>query len=471
MIAEFPQVVHAPPGPDRLTRRQRHQRRAAGLLRLPGPQVRIGEHHHGEEVAAGKRPVPGRPDTAAGALRGIRHPAKVPQAVPEFRGQFRLIEILDPVRVSFGVAPLELPDGLSHRTITRLSVAQPGQRACLHGVKVSRQRGGGDPARPGPGCPRKVRRLPEPPGIGGLMAHGIQDARAQQPVTGGVGQSQRLDEIPLRIRTVRPGVIGHPRGEQGGLSDRGEQGAADRLGIPAAQQPFAVHAEVLDQRLACVPAAEPVIKLGEQLHRGVEPLDITHPHPDAAQRVRAVARAAGRIDQPAKRGIIPRRGINQPSLEHALVGQVSPPQHGDVAGGLRWRAGILQPGIEVGCLPGMRQADPRTPGWLGSKPQRPSRRWRHAQPVGEGLEGSGGLRRALAPRILTQPSLQDAGQLRDLPLRQAMSVENRDNRAKIALRAGIQNVLPCADPLHDPAYIRRSQNHGALPVRSAPADR
>ena len=52
-----------------------------------------------------------------------------------------------------------------------------------------------------------------------------------------------------------------------------------------------------------------------------------------------------------------------------------------------------------------------------------------------------------------------------------MSVENRDNRAKIALCAGIQNVLPRADPLHDPAYIRRSQNHGALPVRSAPADR
>jgi hypothetical protein len=42
--------------------------------------------------------------------------------------------------------------------------------------------------------------------------------------------------------------------------------------------------------------------------------------------------------------------------------------------------------------------------------------------------------------------LQDAGQLRDRSLRQAMSVENP---AKITLRAGIRNVLPRADPLHD----------------------
>ena len=56
------------------------------------------------------------------------------------------------------------------------------------------------------------------------------------------------------------------------------------------------------------------------------------------------------------------------SLEHALVGQVSPPQHGDVAGGLRWRAGILQPGIQVGRLPGTRQADPRAPGGSAASP-------------------------------------------------------------------------------------------------------
>jgi hypothetical protein len=47
-----------------------------------------------------------------------------------------------------------------------------------------------------------------------------------------------------------------------------------------------------------MPAAEPVIKLSEQLHRGLEPLDITHPHPDAAQRLRA-STPGRRPDRPA----------------------------------------------------------------------------------------------------------------------------------------------------------------------------
>ena len=36
--------------------------------------------------------------------------------------------------------------------------------------------------------------------------------------------------------------------------------------------------------------------------------------------------------------------------------------------------------------------------------------------------------------------------------------------AKITLRACVKNVLACADPLDNPAHLRKSQNHGALPV-------
>ena len=153
------------------------------------------------------------------------------------------------------------------------------------------------------------------------MAHSVQDARAQQPIIGGLSQPECLDEIPLGMRAARRGVVAHPRGEQGGLGNRGEQGAADSLGVPAAQQPFAVGAEVLDQRLARVPAAKAVIKLSEQPHRRPEPLDIAHPDPNAAEGVSASARTRCRIDQPAQRRVIPRRRSNQPSPQHALVSQ------------------------------------------------------------------------------------------------------------------------------------------------------
>jgi hypothetical protein len=49
-------------------------------------------------------------------------------------------------------------------------------------------------------------------------------------------------------------------------------------------------------------------------------------------------------------------------------------------------------------------------------------------------------------------------------IHKAMRIENRDHRGKITPRAGVKNVLPCADSLHDSAHLRNSQNHGALPV-------
>jgi hypothetical protein len=112
VIAEFPQVVHASPRPDLLTRRKRDQRGAAGLLRYPGRQVRVREHDHGKEVAAGERPVAGPADTAAGAAGGVPGPAQVAQAVPELKRQLRLIEKPEPAEIIVGVPPLELADRL-----------------------------------------------------------------------------------------------------------------------------------------------------------------------------------------------------------------------------------------------------------------------------------------------------------------------------------------------------------------------
>jgi hypothetical protein len=115
-----------------------------------------------------------------------------------------------------------------------------------------------------------------------MMAHRVQDARAEQPVIGRLGQRQRLDEIPLRQRVMRHAVITHPGRKQSCLGDRGEQSTADGLGISAAQQPVTIATEVLNQGLARMPATEPVIKLLEQLHGRLETLDIPHAHPHAA---------------------------------------------------------------------------------------------------------------------------------------------------------------------------------------------
>ena len=198
VLPEFPQVIHAPSGPDQLTRRQRPQRRAAPLLDLSGCQVRIGQHHRGEEVAADEPRIIHRFHAAAGVLGGIRGAPEVPQAVPELGGQFGLIEILEPARIILRAAPLPLSDRFGQRPVARLGITQPGQRPRLHRVKVRRKSSGGDPGRAGPGGPGQAGRLGEPAGVGGLVAHRVQDARPQQPVPARVRQGQRLDEIPLR---------------------------------------------------------------------------------------------------------------------------------------------------------------------------------------------------------------------------------------------------------------------------------
>ena len=57
-----------------------------------------------------------------------------------------------------------------------------------------------------------------------------------------------------------------------------------------------------------------------------------------------------------------------------------------------------------------------------------------------------------------------AGQASHLPLSKAALFKGRYDIAEISLRACVEDVLACADPLHNPAHLRDRQNHGALPI-------
>jgi hypothetical protein len=111
-------------------------------------------------------------------------------------------------------------------------------------------------------------------GDGGLVAQGVQDARAQQPVAGGLGQGEGLHVVALGQRAGRGAVVGHPRGQPRGVADGGEQGAADSVGVLAVEHPVGVGAQVLDQGLPSVAATEPMVKLGEHFCRRAESLDV-----------------------------------------------------------------------------------------------------------------------------------------------------------------------------------------------------
>jgi hypothetical protein len=61
---------------------------------------------------------------------------------------------------------------------------------------------------------------------GHLVAHRVEDAAGQKAVSSRLGQSERLDEVPLS-ETMQAAVVCHPRGEKGCLGDRWEQLSAD----------------------------------------------------------------------------------------------------------------------------------------------------------------------------------------------------------------------------------------------------
>ncbi len=70
----------------------------------------------------------------------------------------------------------------------------------------------------------------------------------------------------------------------------------------------------------------------------------------------------------------------------------------------------------------------------------------------------------LAGLVVAQPVLVQAGQAGHLSLGKAVLLEERDDVAKVPFRACVENVLACADPVHNPAHLGDRQNHGALPV-------
>ena len=57
-----------------------------------------------------------------------------------------------------------------------------------------------------------------------------------------------------------------------------------------------------------------------------------------------------------------------------------------------------------------------------------------------------------------------ASEAGNLFLRNAVLIQDRDDEPEITPGACVKDVLACADPLDDPAHLRESQNHGALPV-------
>ncbi len=99
------------------------------------------------------------------------------------------------------------------------------------------------------------------------MAHGGQDAVSEPPVVGVLGQPERLEKVPLR-QTVTAGVVGHPTGQERCLRHGGDQGAANLLGIPTAQERRHFGAEVLNGRPPRVVAAESVVQSGAHVHGG-----------------------------------------------------------------------------------------------------------------------------------------------------------------------------------------------------------
>ena len=150
--------------------------------------------------------------------------------------------------------------------------------------------------------------------------------------------------------------------------------------------------------------------------------------------------------------------------QHALIGQVGPPQRDNIPGGPAWRIRVIEADFGERPLPLLRHANASSGRPVGIKPQCLPCRWREPQPVGERREDRVLLRFVLAPLVVTQPVLVQAGKAGHLYLREAVLLKDRDDVAEITLRACVQNVVTCADPLDYPAHLRDSQNHGALPV-------
>src|SRR6266702_4194728 len=253
VLTELAEVSDASGRPDLLARRERIARDTAGPFDFARCQMRVSEYHHDEKIAAHECRVIDCFQAAPCMVSRIVRPAEIPQAMTDLGGQFRFAE------------------GFGQGAITALRVSDPRQGASLHRVKVRGKSSGRNSARSCPGCSREAGSFAESCRIGGLVAHRIEDARAKQPVIASLGERERLKEVPLREGAARRAVVGHPRGEKSRLRGSGEKLATNIVRIPAVQKTACVGVEILDKSLTGVPAAEAVIKLGEEVDCSAEP--------------------------------------------------------------------------------------------------------------------------------------------------------------------------------------------------------
>ena len=146
-------------------------------------------------------------------------------------------------------------------------------------MEVRRQDRHADRLRAEPCGAGHVRGLAVAAEEAGLVAHRVEDAGREQPVVGGVGECEGLDEVALG-EPVQAGVVGHPRGELGGLASGGVQRAADGRRAAGAEQSRQLGAEVLDEGVAGVSAAERAVEPVEGLPHRAQPLDVGSPMRD-----------------------------------------------------------------------------------------------------------------------------------------------------------------------------------------------
>jgi hypothetical protein len=111
--------------------------------------------------------------------------------------------------------------------------------------------------------------------------------------------------------------------EKQSLANCGMQVASYVFREPSAQQAFGVRAQVLNKHVACVPSAEPVVKLDEHVHGGAEALDIGHPDAHAAEGFATGRRR--RSDKPFERHLAPCAWIDRALLRLSRVFEVGSP--------------------------------------------------------------------------------------------------------------------------------------------------
>ena len=169
------------------------------------------------------------------------------------------------------------------------------------------------------------------------MAHRVEDAGGEEPVVGGVGEREGLDEVALG-EPVEAGVVGHPRGELGRLAGRREQRAADRGCAARPQQSGQVGAQVLDEGAPGVRTAERAVEPVERVTHRAQPLDVRDA--DARRSAVLVERVLG-ADEPGHGGAVPGGDVERCLDQRGRVGEVAVEELGDGASAL---LGILRVG-------------------------------------------------------------------------------------------------------------------------------